>query len=202
MYYNLKHVVKNYWFFLLALCAMFVLFFGNMNHALFFYINAHYNLAPDDFWIAIIAISGQKVILCAFLFVLTYSYKRDKAYNVALLIVTYFVVFYLIKINVHEARPYIQYNPLAFHWLHQADMFERAYLSFPSGHTGVVAIVVFAIVDLFLQKKTTWVCKILKITLMLFLGLTMLAQICTGWHFPLDVMGSGLIGYFLVAVII
>jgi membrane-associated phospholipid phosphatase len=37
---------------------------------------------------------------------------------------------------------------------------------------------------------------------MLFLVvLTALARICTGWHWPLDVIASGVIGYILVKIV-
>jgi membrane-associated phospholipid phosphatase len=36
--------------------------------------------------------------------------------------------------------------------------------------------------------------------MLLLLILTAFARICTGWHWPLDVIASGLIGYLLVKV--
>ena len=187
-------LLKNYWLFFVGFAMMLVIFMTNTNHDLFFLINSHHAIIPDAVWSGIIYVSApQNGILSLALLLITWFFRRNKIVNVMLLIFAYFLFFGLIKIIFHEARPYIQYNPLTFHWLPQPHALERAYRSFPSGHTGNMAVFVFALSYFFAQKKL-W----LRILLVALLIITMFAQICGGWHFPIDVLASGLIGFGLV----
>lgn len=188
--------IKNYIpFIVMSIVALIILLTGT-NHKLFFTINAHHHWLPVFVWKSIIFITWEKnFILPAVLLIITYLYRREKIRNVLMLIVAYYVLFYLLKITVHEARPYIQYDPSTFYWLPQQDATGRAYHSFPSGHTGNMAIFVFTLIAFFSQEKP-WIRPVLAISLMF----TMMAQMCTGWHFPLDVLGSAILGFILTHV--
>ncbi len=202
----IKNQMINHWFFILVLLGTLAIWATGQNHPLFFKINAYYTIYPDSVWDTLNFISAPRNnILPVILFVLTVFFRRDKLIRVIILLVAYYAVFYLLKIGVHEARPYIQFNPLDFHWIPEniGTNAKSAYRSFPSGHTGNTAVFVFAVAYLFLQSKPlTWYKKALQVLLFLFLVLTMLARICTGWHFPLDVLTAGMIGYLLVAIIL
>lgn len=186
--------IKNYWLFILTFIAIITIWLTNTNHSLFFAINSQHVILPTAIWNAIIFLTLEKNgILPLLLLIITFIFRREKVVNVILLIAAYYVLFYLLKITFHEARPFIQHNPLTFHWLPQPDIATRSYRSFPSGHTGNMAIFVFALSRLFAQNKL-W----LRVILLVLLVFTMLAQICTGWHFPIDVLSSALIGFILV----
>ena len=192
----MKNIIKNYWLFMLTLIAVIAIWLTNTNHSLFFAINSQHTFLPTAAWTAIIDLTQEKkAILPVLLLVITFLFRRDKIINVILLISAYYVIFYLLKITFHEARPFIQHDLSLFHWLPQDDIATRSYRSFPSGHTGNMAIFVFAISHLFAQNKL-W----LRILLLVLLVFTMLAQICTGWHFPIDVLSSALIGFILVLI--
>ncbi len=184
---------KNYWLFFVAGILLLAIWLTDTNHALFFTINAEHSLLPTFIWQALIFISWEKIgILPIILLVITWFFRRDKILNVVLLIVTYYALFYLLKISIHEARPFIQHDTSTFFWLPQSDVQTRSYRSFPSGHAGNMAIFVFTLSYFFGQNRL-WL-RVLLIALLIF---TMLAQICTGWHFPIDVLGSALIGFVL-----
>ena len=58
-----------------------------------------------------------------------------------------------------------------------------------------MAIFAFSLNILFFSNK-----KGLQFLMLALVIVTALARICTGWHWPLDVLASGLIGYLLVKI--
>ena len=165
------------------------------NQTLFLAINHQHGILPNVIWGAFNLLSYSKFfILPILLIVLTFSLKRERILNVLLLVVAYYVVFAALKVAVGEARPYIVLPEGSFFWLNYfEDAVKSAHKSFPSGHTGNMAVFVFAVSNLFFVNK-----KGLQFAMLLLLILTAFARICTGWHWPLDVIASGLIGYLLV----
>lgn len=167
------------------------------NQALFLAINHEHGILPNVIWGGFNLLSYSKFfILPILLIVLTFSLKRERILNVLLLVIAYYVVFAALKVAVGEARPYIVLPEGSFFWLNYfEDAVKSAHKSFPSGHTGNMAVFVFAVSDLFFVNK-----KGFQFLMLLLLILTAFARICTGWHWPLDVIASGLIGYLLVKV--
>lgn len=192
-------LIRNYWLFCLTLFVTFFIWFSGINHALFFAINEKYYLFPVSLWEIINYVTKPTTgILPGLLLIITFVFRRDKIFNVIILLIVYFLFFYILKTGAHEARPFVQYDPSTFYWLSdfpEGAPIPRMYNSFPSGHTGNTAIFAFSLSYLFAQNKR-W----LQILLLLFIVLTMLARICTGWHFPLDVLAAALIGYLLVQI--
>lgn len=193
----MKENLKNYWLFWVTLLVALTIWVTHINHTLFFAINAWHTVLPVSVWKAITWLSGGSSLLPVTLIVLTALFRRDKLLNVILLLLVFSGVFECLKLWVHEARPYIQYDPSTFFLLPDeggaADQLRRAYRSFPSGHSGNTAIFCFAMMHLFAQHRL-W----LRTVFIAFLAFAMLARICTGWHFPLDTLASALISFVLV----
>ena len=185
------------WVFFVFLILAVVIWINGSNHNLFLQINSQHSLLPDAVWEVFNFISYSKYfILPILLLVITFFKRRDKLVNIVLLIIAYYVVFALLKKLVGEARPFIVLAPDSFFWLnHYEDAAKSAYKSFPSGHTGNMAVFAFALSSMFFANK-----RILQFLVLLLVIITGLARICTGWHWPLDVLASGLIGYVLVKI--
>ena len=188
-----EFLIKSAGFLVLALG----IWLSGSNQALFLAINHEHGILPNVIWGAFNLLSYSKFfILPILLIVLTFSLKRERILNVLLLVIAYYVVFAALKVAVGEARPYILLPEGSFFWLNYfEDAVKSAHKSFPSGHTGNMAVFVFAISNLFFVNK-----KGFQFLMLLLLILTAFARICTGWHWPLDVIASGLIGYLLVKV--
>lgn len=172
-----------------------VIFFTGTNQSLFLAINSKHEVLPVVVWEVLNFVSYRKfMILPVLLLIITYIWRREKLLNIILLIISYFVVFGVLKVLFGEARPYMVFDPKTFYWL---NMFEdakgSAFHSFPSGHVGNIAMFAFAISAMFFQNKRS-----LQFLMLLVVVITGFARICTGWHWPLDVIASGLIGYLLV----
>lgn len=194
----MKFILKHYWFIFSIVIVALIIWLGKINHALFFYINSHHYLLSEVMLNTINFVTWfDSGILPVSLIIITLLFRRDKLLNVILLIAAYIVVFSLLKSTFHEARPYIQHNPHDFYWLSSTpeENLEDAYRSFPSGHTGNIAVFVFALSSLFALNKV-W----LRTFLLLPLVLTMLVRIGSGWHFPLDVLSAALVAFILVEV--
>ena len=183
--------------FLLFLAGAIGIYASGINHSLFLMINQQHNLLPDDVWSFFNLISYSRfMILPILLLLITVSMCRDRLLNVILLIIAYFVLFAVLKTLVGEARPYMTLPEGSFYWLnHFENAAKSAHKSFPSGHTGNMAVFAFAISSMFFNRKLGL--QFLMLLLVLFTGF---ARICTGWHWPLDVLASGLIGYLLVKI--
>jgi membrane-associated phospholipid phosphatase len=188
---------KNYvWFFLLLLLTIGIWLF-KLNQPLFYAINNQHAALPVIIWEALNFISYSRFfILPLLLLILTAIFRRDKFIPVVVLILAYYSVFAGLKQLVGEARPYMVLPANSFYWLSK---FENAVTSadksFPSGHTGNMAIFVFTVMALFVPQST-----LAKTLLFLLLVMTCLARICTGWHWPVDVLASALIGYLMVKI--
>lgn len=173
------------------------IWFSGDNQKLFLTINSYHTIAPDSVWLAFNLLTYSRfLILPILLVIISLLFKRDKFLNIILLIIAYFVVFAILKTVIGEARPYITLPEGSFYWLNSYEnSIKSAYKSFPSGHTGNMAIFAFTISSLFFANK-----KFLQFLMLLLLIVTGLARIYTGWHWPLDVIASGLIGYVLVRI--
>ena len=173
------------------------IFITNTNQNLFLLINSMHNIIPVHIWEFMNFVSYRKyLILQILLLLITYIWKKDKFLNVILVIVAYFVVFAGLKIIFGEARPYVILDTNSFYWLNMyEDAIKSANQSFPSGHVGNMAVFAFTLNILFFKKS-----KFLQMLMLLLVVFTGITRICTGWHWPIDVIASGLIGYILVKV--
>ncbi len=191
------HCLKSYGFLITTLVLMLVIWLCHINQSLFYTINHWHVILPNKVWETINMLSWSKLyILPLLLCALTFVWRREKLTNVIILVVLYYGVFYLLKAAFGEARPYIVLPQDSFFWLNNyEDAVKSAHKSFPSGHTGNAAVFVFACIRLFFNEG-----KISKILLLAFLFLVAITRICTGWHWPLDVLGSMVVGYILVQI--
>ncbi len=173
------------------------LFIGlsGVNQPLFLYINHQHGMLPDRVWEGLNLIAYSRFfILPSTLLLLTITLRRQYIFNVILLIAAYYILFTLLKHVFAVPRPYMVLQAGSFYWL---NLFENsvkgAYQSFPSGHCANMAIFAFALNFMFFAQN-----KFLQFLMLLLVILCGLARICTGWHWPLDVICSGLLGYLLV----
>lgn len=183
--------------FLLSAIGGGFIWFDGLNQEIFLAINHQHAVLPNDVWLAFNMLSYNKYfILPTLLLIATALLRRDKFINVILLIGAYFVVFATLKHLIGEARPYITLPQDSFFWLNQYEnAVKSAHLSFPSGHTGNVAIFAFGLNYLIFANK-----KWLQFLMLMLVLMVAFARICTGWHWPLDVLASSLIGYVLVKI--
>ncbi len=176
---------------------MLLIWGSGLNKPLFYMINSLHVYFPDLIWVIMNTITYPKLfILPIILLVITWLYKKEQLLNVILIIVSYYVVFLLIKVFSAEPRPYAVL-PMDSFYLMQGiqDMAGDAFLSFPSGHAGNAAVFVFTLNRLIFDKKIG-----LRFVMYAFLLLVALARVCTGWHWPLDVMASIFVGYLIVLI--
>jgi membrane-associated phospholipid phosphatase len=173
------------------------IFITHNNQSLFLTINSMHDLVPVKVWELVNLVSYSKyMILPILLLAITFIWKKDKLPNVIILIAAYFVVFAVLKALFGVARPYIVLDTNSFYWLNMYEnAVKSAHKSFPSGHVGNMAVFAFAISSMFFAKSRGL--QFLMLLLVIFTGIT---RICTGWHWPLDVITSGLIGYLLVKI--
>ena len=173
------------------------IYYTQSNQILFLIINSKHNILPVQIWEFINFVSYRKyLILQILLLLITFLFKKEKLANVVLLIITYFVVFAALKIGFGEARPYITLDINTFYWLNMyEDAVKSAYQSFPSGHVGNMAVFAFALSSMFFKDS-----RFLQFLMLLLVIITGITRICTGWHWPLDVIASGLIGFLLVKI--
>ena len=189
--------LQDSWLFIVFLGLALLIWFSGQNHNLFLAINHHHDLLPTGVWVFFNFISYSRFfILPLLLLIITLTKRRDKLANVIILIFAYYIVFALLKSAVGETRPYLVLPADSFYWVnHFEDAIKSAHKSFPSGHTGNMAVFAFSISTMFFANKNGL--KFLMLLLVLFTGF---ARICTGWHWPLDVISSGLVGYLLVKI--
>ncbi|HLX55153.1 MAG TPA: phosphatase PAP2 family protein [Aquella sp.] len=189
------HCIKDYGLFVSFVILALAIWIFKLNQPLFQYINSLHSLLPNIVWKGLNLISYSKFfILPLLLLVITFIWRKDRIKQVIALLIAYYLVFQCLKMLFGEARPYMVLPEGSFFWINQFEnVAKSAYRSFPSGHTGNMAVFVFALSSIFDKK---W----LKVLLFLLLILTGLARICTGWHWPLDVIASGLISYILVQI--
>lgn len=175
----------------------FVIKFYGYNELLFIKINSYHYLLSDHIWIAINLLAYAKYsILLLLLLILTYKYKRTEMLRVLVLCIAYFLIFYLLKKLFHEPRPYVVLAKDSFHFIPYFENYVKSsYLSFPSGHAGQVAVFIFALISLFRLNL------LVRLFLFSFLILVCLARICSGWHWPIDVLASVIFAYILVSIV-
>lgn len=194
---QLISTLKRHPFFLLALVTTIIIWITGLNGPLFLLINAQHNLLPESFWIALNTLSDPHHGILPLILLISCCFRREKILNIVILILAYYVIFQVLKLSIHAPRPYIVYKSGAIFWsqLSSSDFSQKSAMrSFPSGHAGEAAIFVFALIHLWAEsRKLLW----LRIFLITFLILVMLARICTGWHFPLDVLCAALLGFIL-----
>lgn len=189
--------LRDYGIFAMIFALGLVIWVFKFNQPLFYLINSWHVLLPKDAWDIISLLSyPQFFILPGILVIVTAIWRKDKILRVLILLVAYYVVFAILKSLVGEARPYISLPEGSFYWLSfNENIVRSAYRSFPSGHTGNITIFVFSLNYLFFSKNKT-----IRYLLLILLVLTAISRICTGWHWPLDVLFSGLLAYILVKV--
>lgn len=165
------------------------------NRSLFYHINALHVYLPNYVWLAVNAVVYPRFfVLAVVLLVLTWWKRRECLWNVILVIAAYYCLFQGFKLWIFEARPHMTLDHHTFFWLnHFENAVKSAYNSFPSGHVGNMAVFIFSLNTLFFQKNWPMQC-----VLLLALVFVMLARICTGWHWPIDVLASAAIGALLV----
>lgn len=175
--------------------ATLAIWFLHLNSKLFLIVNGWHVFLPNVLWNTINTIAAPKLfVLAALLLILTLVFKRKEFKRVVLLLISYYILFFVLKISIHEARPFVVLpQNLVFFLPNHQDTLHNLYVSFPSGHAGIMAIFVFTIIRLFSIK-----CKIGQSILFLLLILVGVARVATGWHWPVDVLSSGIIGYILV----
>lgn len=189
--------LSRQWLFIIFLIIAIVIGVFHLNNPLFFAINNQHGLLPDNVWLVVNYIAYTKhFILMPLLLLIILLFKRDYFFRVLCLVFAFYVVFWGLKHLIGEARPYMVIPMGSLFWLNKyEEAVKSAYFSFPSGHTGQTAIFVFALMKLFFQKN-----PFIKFVLFLILLFVGVARICTGWHWPLDVITSGLIAYILVQI--
>lgn len=180
--------------FILATIAIWLL---HLNEKLFYIVNAWHVFLPNQVWNIINIIAYPKVfILPILLIILTSIFNREQLKKVVILLVAYYVIFFVLKLLVHEARPFVVLPPdTIFFLLNHQDVSHNRYLSFPSGHTGIMVVFAFAAIKVL--KINNKLAKFILFLLPIIVGVTRLA---TGWHWPIDVLASGIIGYILVEI--
>ena len=183
--------------FLSALGADLFIWYNQLNNQLFLRINQFHYIVPDKIWEIINLVTYTKYMVApVILLLLSALFRRDKLLNIIILIISFFVIFIALKHFIGEARPYVVLPQGSFFWLNQyEETIKSAYQSFPSGHTGNIAMFAFACNYLFKKQK-----KIMQFIMLLLIIGVAIARICTGWHWPVDVITSGLISYVLVKI--
>lgn len=188
----------GYIIFSLFLLAAILIWGLKLNQVIFYKINQLHTLLPDYIWQAANIIAYTKfAILPIILLLLTFFFRRSKLLNVILAIVLFFVIFWGFKKIFGEARPIVVLPHDSFFWLKfiKETSLSNNYMSFPSGHTGNMAVFVFSLMGLFFPRS-----KLARLVLFLLLIFVGVARICTGWHWPLDVIISGMVGYLIVKI--
>ena len=185
----------NYIIFTLFLIATITIWFTKTNQLLFLKINSLHKFLPTIVWQLINLVSYSKFfILPTILLLITLIWRKNKFFNILILIIVYFVIFGGLKLLFSEARPYIILDHNTFYWLSTYEnVAGSAYRSYPSGHVGNMGIFAFTISLLFFKNRPFF-----QFLMLLLVIITGLSRICTGWHWPLDVLTSGLISYVLV----
>lgn len=189
--------LKNYGLLSLILLVTIGIWLYDWNQKLFYIINSWHTVLPNQVWEWLNLIAAPKYFfLPAILLFITAIWRKDQLIRVIILIAAFYAIFYVLKMAIHEARPYVILDNSTFFWLigHE-DPAKVAYRSFPSGHVGNVAVFVFALNSLFFANK-----RLVRVLLFLLVVIIALTRIYTGWHWPIDVLVSGMIAYVLVII--
>ena len=191
------HCVRDYGVFAAIVVLSLWIFVFKLNQPVFLLINSMHFILPVHVWQVINFVSAPKhFILPILLLLITWQWKRTDLVRIIPMIVFFYILFYVLKILVGEARPFMVLAQNSFYLLPTTgDMMKDAYHSFPSGHTGMMTMFSFAILQMFMLNS-----KLVKGLLYLFPVIVGVARIATGWHWPLDVLVSGLLGYLTVVL--
>lgn len=192
---KLLHCLHKYGFAVICAILLLIIYVTHSNQSLFYLINAWHVLLPNEVWLTINMLAYSRFfILPIVLLLLTLWKRRDLLINVVIVIIAYYLVFAGLKHLLAHPRPYVTLDHHTFFWLNRFEnTVASAHRSFPSGHVGNMAVFVFSLYHLFFEKKP-WA----QVILIVILLLTMMARICTGWHWPMDVLASVAIGFILV----
>lgn len=171
--------------------------FLHLNEKLFLIINAYHVYVPNKILNTINLIAApKKFILPALLILLTLIFNLKYIKRVVFLLINFYILFFVLKIVVHEARPFtVLAQNTMFLLANNQDKLNNLNVSFPSGHTGITTLFVFTLMVIF-KIRNNFI-KTLLILLPIIVGLT---RLLTGWHWPIDVLASGIIAYILVWV--
>lgn len=195
---SLVNTLKKHPYFLLTGVFTLIIWITGLNGSLFLLINAQYHIFPTSFWVALNTLSDPKNGILPLILLVACCLRREKLLNIVILILAYYVIFQLLKTVINSPRPYMVFKPTELFWIqlpHTEFSLKAAMRSFPSGHAGEAAIFVFGSIHLWAENKR-W----LRVLLITFLILVMLARICTGWHFPLDTLVGALLGFVLTEI--
>jgi membrane-associated phospholipid phosphatase len=196
---SIINTFKKHPFFIAIFIATVLIWLASLNNPLFLFINQGFKLLPLSFWNTINNLSNPSYGILSLILLISCCFRREKLLNIVMLIIAYYIIFQFLKTIIHSPRPYIVYNAGEFFWipLSSSDFSQAAGMrSFPSGHTGQAAIFVFASIHLWAENKRLW----LRTLFIAFLGIVMLTRLCTGWHFPLDVLTGALLGFVLTEI--
>ena len=125
--------------------------------------------------------------------------KKTRKYGVAMVtafLVAFLLVNVLIKPGVGRLRPYETLKDTPFwetyqtHWANAGSHLEDD-LSFPSGHTSLNFAAFTALAAVLIKEKKKWAWLLLLIPIIV--GIT---RIIRGVHYPSDVLGGMIIGFF------
>jgi membrane-associated phospholipid phosphatase len=202
---NIFCFIGRHWLFSSLLVLTLGIWVFNLNQPLFYAVNQLHTIAPTAIWNILNNITYTKYgILPIILVILTFLFKRNKLTLVILVYLINLVVLSILKSLIGEPRPFVALPPDTFFWLNSAeDAIKTAYKSFPSGHVGNASVFVFIIIHLFFKKQDNYsdgMGKFIQIVLFLFVVAVGFSRICTGWHWPLDVLCAGLISFVIVEI--
>jgi len=155
--------------------------FVHLDHELFLQINSYYT--PSDWDIIFLSITqlGSLEFLIILDIILFAAGKRKFGTYLLILLISYSIVGYGMKIIVDRPRPYLEYSDIFYLGLN----FEG---SFPSGHSLGAA----AFTALLYVRKNPYLGLYLPLAILVFFS-----RIFLGMHYPLDVFAGIWIGIII-----
>ncbi len=198
-------IANNSLFVILSLLAIIITTL-HLDIPIFLAINELYIFVPDNFLSIVNFLSNAKHIFkfhqipCGIFFITTLLlaalFRKNKFKYITLTIILFYIVFMVLKIVTHEPRPFIVLAPNSFHLI---DYFliadNNSYASFPSAHTGHVALSIFLLNRLFFTNY-----RLIRYWLYIVIAVVALVRIISGWHWPVDVVSGILIAYILANI--
>jgi len=183
------------WFLIVAIISVFILVLSQ-NQSVFMAINSLGFDIPYMLLQFFNALSAPSHFILPIILILsTYIFSRQNIYKIVFILITYYAVFALLKHSVHEVRPYVAMSINIFYFLPDGDTVKSAYQSFPSGHVGLAAVFAFSISRLYFAKN-----RLMQLICLLFVVVIGLVRVISGWHWPLDVLCAGMLGYIIVTL--
>ncbi len=195
----LKAMLKKHLLFLILIISLGIINCYDLNLVVFTFLNKQHTLLPNTFWRLINSLSYIKYgILPIILFISTFYIDKKYIKLVVILYMVNLLFLTILKDTIIEARPYVVLAQDGVFWLNYAEnAIKNAYKSFPSGHTGNMAIFVFIFLKILDLKQYKHQTKY-KYCLLLLLFLTAITRVITGWHWPIDVIFAMVLAYFIV----